>query len=70
MNVVKRSAYANELIMQEIDEYHGQNCYIPTSGMCFIKCVIYFTGKDYTEEFLNYIRTVQSRSNVMISSRI
>ena len=37
--VVKRSAYGKGInYMQEIVEYHGQNCYIPTSGMCFIKC--------------------------------
>ena len=36
--VVKRSAYANGTnYMTEIVEYHGQNCYIPTSGMCFMK---------------------------------
>ena len=42
--VVKRSAYGKGTnYMQEIVEYHGQNCYIPTSGMCFIKCINYFT---------------------------
>ena len=69
--VVKRSAYGRGTnYMQEIIEYHGQNCYIPTSGMCFIKCINYFTKKDYTEEFLNFIRTEQRRSNVMTSARI
>ena len=24
--------------------------YIPTSGHCFIKCIKYLTGKDYTED--------------------
>ena len=39
--VVKRSEYGRGTnYMQEINEYHGQNCYIPTSGMCFIKCII------------------------------
>ena len=55
---VKRSAYGKGTNhMQEIVEYHGRNCYIPTSGMCFIKCVNYFTKKDYTEEFLTFIRS-------------
>ena len=36
---------------QDIDEYIGNNCYIPTSGNCFIKCINFFTKKDYTEEF-------------------
>ena len=69
--VVKRSAYGRGTnYMQEIVEYHGQNCYIPTSGMCFIKCINYLTKKDYTEEFLTFIRTEQRRSNVMTSARI
>ena len=38
--------------------------------MCFIKCINYFTKKDYTEEFLTFIRTEQRRSNVMTSARI
>ena len=45
-NVVKRSAYGKGTnYMQKIVEYHEQNCYIPTSGMCFIKCINYFTKK-------------------------
>ena len=37
--------------------------------MCFIKCIKHFTEKDYTEEFLTFIRTEQRRSNVMTSAR-
>ena len=55
---------------QDILEYIGNNCYIPTSGNCFIKCINYFTKKDYTEEFLTFIRTEQGRSNVMTSARV
>ena len=69
--VVKRSAYGKGTnYMQEIVENHGQNCYIPSSGMCFIKCINYFTKKDYTEEFLTFIRSEQRRSHVMTSARI
>ena len=68
--VVKRSAYGKGInYMQEIVEYHGQNCYIPTSGMCFFKCINYFTKKDYREEFLTSIRSEQRRSNIMTSAR-
>ena len=56
--------------MQEIVEHRGKNCYFPTSGHCFIKCINYFTKKDYTEEVLTFIRTEQRRSNVMTSARI
>ena len=70
-NVVRRSVYGRGTnYMQEIVEYHGQNCYIPTSGKCFIKCINYFTKEDYTEEFLTFIRSEQRRSNAMTSARI
>ena len=69
--IVKRSAYGKGTNhMQESVEYHGRNCYIPTSGMCFIKCINRFTKKDYTEEFLTFIRSEQRRSNVMTSARV
>ena len=68
---VKRSACGKGTIhMQEIVEYCGRNCYTPTSGMCFIKCINRFTKKDYTEEFLTFIRSEQRRSNVMTSTRV
>ena len=56
--------------MQENVEYHGKNCYIPTSGMRFIKCSICFTEKNYTEKFLTFIRSEQRRYNLMTSARI
>ena len=50
--VVKRSAYAKSTDnMQEIGECYGQNCYIPTSGNCFIKSNNTFTKKDYSLEY-------------------
>ena len=68
---VKRSAYGKGTnYIQEIVEYHGQNCFTPTSGMCFINRINHFTKKDYTEEFLSFIRTEQRRSMVMTSARI
>ena len=71
LKIVKRSAYGRGTnYMQEIVQYHGRNCYIPISGKCFIKCINYFTKKDYTEEFLTFIRTEHRRSNVMTSARI
>ena len=71
IKVVKRSAYGKGTnYKQEIVEYHGRNCYIPTSGMCLIKCINYFTKKDYTEELLTFIRSEQRRSNVMTSARV
>ena len=46
-NVVKRSAYAKgSIYLQKIVENSGQNCYTPTSAMCFIKFINHFTDKD------------------------
>ena len=70
-NVVNRSVYGKGIeYMQETVKYHGRNCYIPPSGHCFIKSFIYFFKKDYSEQFLAFIRTEQGRSNVMTSARI
>ena len=70
-NVVNRSLYGKETnYMQQMVEYHGKNCYIPTSGKCFIKCVKYFTKKDFTAEFLTFIRNEKYRSGVLISAKI
>ena len=50
--IVKRSAHGRGTnYMQEIVEYHGRNCYIPNSGMCFIKCINYFTKKITQKNF-------------------
>ena len=55
---------------QDNFEYTVNNCYIPTSDNCFMKCIKYFIKKDYSEEFLIFIRTEQRRSNVMTSTKI
>ena len=42
---VNRSQYDRGTdFKQEIIEYIGNNCYIPTSGNCFIKCIEHLTG--------------------------
>ena len=70
-SVVERSAHGKGTnYMYEIVEYRGQNCCIPTSRMCFIKCINFFTKKVYTQEFLTFNRSEQRRSNVMTSARI
>ena len=56
--------------MKENVECNGKNCYIPTSWMCFIKCIVYFTNKDCTEEFRDFIRNEKCWSGVMTSARI
>ena len=55
-NLVKGSAYGKGTnYLKEIVEYIGQNCTIPISAMCFLRCTIYFTNKDFTEEFRDLI---------------
>ena len=57
-NKVNRSQYGRGIdFKQDNVEYIGNYCYVPTSGNCFTECNIYLTGKEYTEEFLTFIRT-------------
>ena len=46
-NKVNRSQYGNGCdFKHEIIEYRGNNCFIPTKGYCFVKCVNFLTGQD------------------------
>ena len=56
--------------LKDIIEVKGINCYIPSSGYCFLKCINYLTGKDYKKEFLDFIRNEKRRTNVMTKARI
>ena len=68
-NRVKRSQYGRGTDFgEDIVEYIGNNCYIPSSGNCFIKCINYFTKKDYTQEFSIFIRTEKYRSEKRTSA--
>ena len=50
--VVKRSAYGKGTNhLQEIVEYHGQNCYIPSSGMCLTNVLIISSKKIAQKNF-------------------
>ena len=37
---------------------------------CFIKCVNYKTGKDYKQQYLDFIRNENRRSNIMNKAKI
>ena len=70
-NRVNRSQYGRGTsFRQPFVEYIANNCYIPISGMCFIKCNKYFTNKDYTEEFRDFIENEKHSIGVMTSARI
>ena len=56
-NKVNRSQYGNgSSFDQIIVEYQGNNCFIPTKGFCFVKCINYLTGQDYKQEYHDFIR--------------
>ena len=70
-NKVNRSQYGNGCSFDKlIVEYRGKNCYIPTKGYCFVKCINYLTGQDYKQEYLDFIRNEKRRSNIMTMARI
>ena len=40
LNKVNQSQYGNECDFEhELIQYRGKNCFIPTKGYCFIKCI-------------------------------
>ena len=70
-NKVNRSQYGNGCSFDKIIiEYRGNNCFIPTKGYCFVKCIIYLFGQDYKREYSDFIRNEKRRTNVMTMARI
>ena len=68
---VNRSEYGNGCSFDKIiNEYRGNNCFIPTKGYCFVKCINFLTGQDYKEQYLDFIRNESRRSNIMTMARI
>ena len=64
-NKVNRSQYGNGCSFDKIIiEYRGNNCFIPTKGYCFIKCVNYLTDQDYKQQYFDFIRNEKRRSNI------
>ena len=70
-NKVNRSQYGNGCdFKHEIIEYRGNNCFIPTKGYCFIKCVNFLTGQDYKQQYSEIIRNEKRRTSIMTKARI
>ena len=70
-NKVNRSQYGNGCdFKHEIFEYRGINSFIPSNGYCFVKCINCLTGQDYQQQYLNFIRSEQRRSNIMTKARL
>ena len=70
-NKVNRSQYGNGCSFDKIIiEYRENNCPIPTKGYCFVKCINYLTGRDYKQQYLDFIRNEKRRCNIMTMTRI
>ena len=59
---------ANEF--NNIEEYNGENCYIPSGNGCFLKCNNYIFDKDFSTEYFEFIKSYKRRANVMARCRI
>ena len=59
---------ANEF--NDIQEYRGENCYIPSGNGCFLKCINYIFKKDFSIEYFEFIKSYKRRPNVMARCRI
>ena len=70
-NLVNRSHVGNGCdFKHEIIEYRGNNCFIPTKGYCFVKCINFLTGNDYRKQYLDFIRNGERRLRIMTKARI
>ena len=70
-NKVNRSQYGSGCSFDKIIiGYRGNNCYIPTKGYCFVKCINFLTGQDYKQQYLDFIRNEKRRANIMTKARI
>ena len=54
---------ANEF--DNILEYEGENCYIPSGNGCFLQCINFIFEKDFSTEYFEFIQSYKRRTNVM-----
>ena len=59
---------ANEF--NNILEYEGKNCYIPSGNGCFLKGINYIFKKDFSIEYFEFIKSYKRRPDVMARCRI
>ena len=59
---------ANEY--NNIQEYEGKNCYIPSGNGCFLKCINYIFNKNFSTDCFEFIQSYKRRTNVMTRCRI
>ena len=52
-SLANRSQYGNGFDFKHgIIKYQGDNCFIPTIGYCFVKCINFITGEEYKQHLL------------------
>ena len=68
VNRSKHGRGANEF--NNILEYKGENCYIPSGNGCFLKCINFIFNKDFNKEYFEFIKSYKRRTNVMPRCRI
>ena len=54
----------------DIQEYEGDRCYIPSGNGCFLKCINYIFDKDFSIEHFEFIKSYKRRTIVMTRCRI
>ena len=54
----------------DIEEYEGDRCYIPSGNGCFLKCINYIFDKDFSTGYFEFIKSYERRPNVMARYRI
>ena len=68
---VKRSDYGTGCdSFKKIVEYRGNLCYIPEENECFRKCLEFINKKDFSQQYLDFIKESQRNKNIMTSARI
>ena len=59
---------ANEF--NNIQEYEGENCYIPSGNGCFLKCINYIFEKDFSTKNFEFIQSYKRGTKVLTQCRI
>ena len=68
---VNRSNYGRRADeFNDIEDYEGDRCYIPSGNGCFLKCINYIFDKDFSTEHFEFIKSYKRRPNVMARCRI
>ena len=70
LNRVNRKEYENGCdFKHEFVEFHVNYCFIPTKVYCLNKCINFLTGKDYKQDYLNFISNEKRRFIIMTKAR-